>query len=181
MANLRVIAIDLRSRAFGFAILEGPHTLLTFGRKLCRVRGSQNRAAVGKKIAILLHLFAPSVLVLKRTSGRADRTLATSKEATAAIKHQAKLQSIRVVVLRRRDIYRAFQRHGATSKYKIATLIAQLFPEIEWQRPPGRRNWEPEHHRMAVFDAISIALAYYSKFEHVIEAGEITSAGRDRA
>jgi len=181
MPHPRVLAIDLRSRAFGFAILEGPRTLLTVGRRLCSSRGARDTAAVlEKKIASLLYLFAPSVIVLKRTSGRTDRTLATRRGATAAIKREAKLQSANLVLLRRRDIYRAFRKYGATSKYKIAALIAARFPEIEWKRPHGRRNWEPEHHRMAIFDAISLALAYYSKFEQEIEAGETNTAKRDR-
>lgn len=164
MPKPRILAIDLRSQLFGFAVLEGPATLLDFGRKRFRTSHNRNNTVmVRKKIMALFNLYLPSVIVLKHTSGRRDRTLSGNKSALASIKHEAELRSLELILLRRRDIYHAFQRSGYRSKDEIATFIAGWFPEVEWKLPPRRKNWHPEHHAMTIFDAISVGLAYFAE------------------
>jgi hypothetical protein len=163
MSQPRILAIDLRSQLLGFAILEGPATLLDFGRTLFYISGRRrNTMIVRKRVAALLDLFLPSVIVLKRTSGRRDLTLVGNKGVFAAIKREAELRSLELILLKRRDIYYAFQRSGNKSKDDVAALIAGWFPEVEWKLPPRRKNYDPEHHAMTIFDAISIGLAYFA-------------------
>ncbi|MDG7002208.1 MAG: hypothetical protein JRN15_24175, partial [Nitrososphaerota archaeon] len=49
------------------------------------------------------------------------------------------------------------------TKYQIASTIAQMFPELRLKLPPKRRPWQTEHYNIAIFDAISLALAYRSQ------------------
>jgi hypothetical protein len=169
----RILAIDLRSQVFGFAIFEGPKTLLGFGRKLLRLASiHHNSVAVRRKIARLTTFFAPSLIVLKHTSGRNDQELLKRKDAVTVIRQEAELRSVELVLLNRKDIYRAFRQSGATSKYKIAGLIAEMFPEVAWKLPPSRKNWEPEHHNMAIFDAISVGLTYFIQSGQTLDAPE---------
>jgi hypothetical protein len=166
----RILAIDLRSQLFGFAVLEGPQTLLDFGRRILRMTSAQDNALlVRKKIGRLITFFVPTVIVVKHTSGCNDRELLKRKNTIAVIKHEAELRSVELVRLKRRDIYQVFEQSGKTSKYKIAGLIAEMFPEVEWKLPPNRKNWQPEHHNMAIFDAISVGLAYFALFDRVLE------------
>jgi hypothetical protein len=166
----RILAIDLRSQLFGFAVFEGPQTLLSFGRRLLSVGKIPNNAViVRKKIVRLTTFFAPSLIVLKHTSGRNDRELLKRKDAIAVIREEAELRSVELVLLNRREIYRAFQQSSNTSKQKIAGLIADIFPEVAWKLPPHRKNWEPEHHNMAIFDAISVGLTYFIQSGQMLE------------
>lgn len=171
MHEPRVLAIDLRSQLLGFAVLEGPTTLLDWGRKRFQNNGSSDNAIiVRKKIAALLAFSAPSVLVLKHTSGRKDKELLKKKSHQEAIKREAKRQSVEMIFLTRKDIHQAFRQSGSTSKYKIAGLISRIFPELAWKLPPKRKNYHPEHHSMPVFDAISLGLTYFARFNEVLEA-----------
>jgi hypothetical protein len=175
MLEPRILAIDLRSQLFGFAVLEGPRTLLDYGRKPCRADNTQDNAMiVRKKVAALLAFYEPSVIVLKHASGRSDQPLLQSKESMEGIKCEAKLRSLELVFLSRRDIHRVFRQSGNTSKYRIAALIAGLFPELAWKLPPYRKNWQSEHHNMAIFDAVSLGLAYLAQYGGILPkvAGE---------
>lgn len=158
----RILAIDLRSQLFGFAVLEGPRTLLDFGRKLFRVTTTRsNVVLLRKKIDWLITLFLPSVIVLKHTSGRKDQELVRRTDAIDVIKQEAALRSVKIAVLNRSCIYRAFGQSGNVSKYRVAGLIAEMLPDVQWKLPPNRKHYEPEHHNMAIFDAISVGLAYF--------------------
>ena len=159
----------MRSQLFGFAVLEGPGALLDFGRKPCRtVNTRDNAMIVQKKTAALLNFFAPSVIVLKSEWGRSKQPALERKKSVEAIKREAVMQSVEMVFLKRRDIHYAFRQSGNSSKYKIAGLIAEMFPELAWRLPPNRKNWQPEHHTMAVFDAVSLGLTYYAQLDGII-------------
>jgi hypothetical protein len=161
MAEPRILAIDLRAQLFGFAVLEGPRTLLDWGRKPFRNHGARNDLmVVCRKITKLLGFFAPSIIVLKHTRGRNDREPVRSKSIVEAIRREAKSRSIELVLLKRKDIHIAFRQSSGISKYEIAGLVAEIFPELAWKLPPNRKNWQPEHHNMPIFDAISLGVAY---------------------
>jgi hypothetical protein len=122
-----------------------------------------NATIVRKKIVPLLNIFAPSVVVVKRVSGLRGVARRRNKEIMDALEREAQERSLEFVVLKRSDIRRAFLRSGKRSKYAIASLITELFPELSWKLPLGRKNWEPEHHNMTIFDALSGGLAYLAQ------------------
>lgn len=169
MFEPRILAIDLRSQQFGFVVLEGPGKLLDFGRKVCPALGTETSAHMLKKrLIVLLTFFAPSVIVVKHTSGRGDLSPLNRKRAFEIIAQEAAHRSIDVVALKRKDIRLVFQKSGHASKNKIAAVIAEIFPELSWKLPAHRKNWQPEHHNMTIFDAVSLALAYVARFENLI-------------
>jgi hypothetical protein len=169
MSQCRILAIDLRSQLFGFAVLEGPGMLLDFGRKPCRITATRNTPmTVQKKTADLLTLFVPSTIVLKSEWGRRKQASSERKESIEAIKQEAAMRSVQMYFLNRRDIHRVFRQSGNISKYKIAGLIAEMFPELAWKLPPNRKNWQPEHHNMAIFDAVSLGLTYYAQQDNTV-------------
>jgi hypothetical protein len=156
MSKPRILAIDLRSQLFGFAVLDGPGTLLDFGRKVCRSGSTQSTPIVAqRKTAALLTAFAPSVIVLREEHGRSKRPALKRKQCIQAIKYEASIRLVQVIVLKRKDIHHAFRQSNNGSKYKIAGVIAEMFPELAWKLSPSRKNWQPEHHNMAIFDAVS--------------------------
>jgi hypothetical protein len=166
MTQPRILAIDLRAQLLGFAVLEGPRSLLDWGRKPFRsCRLSDNSTTACKKVDALLTFFAPLVVVLKHTSGRNDRDCLKNKNLIDAIKREAEMQSVELVFLTRKDVYAAFREFGIANKYEIARSISEIFPELAWKLPPNRKTWQPEHHNMAIFDAISLGLAYAARFD----------------
>jgi len=55
----------------------------------------------------------------------------------------------------------AFKEYGAGIKDEIASAIVGLFPELEWRLPPKRKIWTKEDFRLAIFDAVSAAIAFH--------------------
>ncbi|HET9375321.1 MAG TPA: hypothetical protein VFO40_10125, partial [Chthoniobacterales bacterium] len=94
-----------------------------------------------------------------------DREVLDRRAAVEIIKHEATLRSTTLVVLGRKEIYEAFRQSGASSKNEIAQLVSEKFLEVAWKLPPKRKNWQPEHHNMAIFDAISLGLAYLANVD----------------
>jgi hypothetical protein len=50
-----------------------------------------------------------------------------------------------------------------TTKHQIAVVIAGKFPELAPRLPPVRKPWMTEDARMAIFDAVALALAHYGR------------------
>src|SRR5579864_8519923 len=98
MHEPRILAIDLRSQRFGFAVLRGPRQLLDSGMKMLHVVDAKDGAtAVRKRLVPLLTLFAPSVIVVKRVSGHRRVSRLRNKQIVEAIKREAQERSLELV------------------------------------------------------------------------------------
>src|SRR2546427_5653754 len=64
----RILAIDLRSRSFGFAVFEGPTRLLDWGVKSFRQGINAVKIPAGLKFAGLMDEFSPSTIVVRKGS-----------------------------------------------------------------------------------------------------------------
>jgi len=171
MLYSRILAIDVRSQSFGFAALEEPNMLLDYGRKSYLARDARDvTEIVHKKIGALLDFFTPSTIVLKGQCNRNGQHHLNRQKVFKVITREASVRSVEVIRLQRADIDRAFRQSGNFSKYKIAGLIVQRFPELAWKLPAKRKNWQPEHYNMTIFDAASLALAYLARAENLSPA-----------
>ena len=66
-----VCAIYPSTRGFGYAVFEGPHSLIDWG--VTAVRGRQKNLASLRKVRELLAFYRPDVLVLEDYQGRGSR------------------------------------------------------------------------------------------------------------
>jgi hypothetical protein len=66
-------------------------------------------------------------------------------------------------VLGRDEIESTFCRFQARTKEEIAWAIVGIFPELLVRLPPKRKKWQPEPHRMIIFDAIATGFAYWQR------------------
>ena len=167
MHKPRILAIDLRPRRFGFAVLEGGTRLVGSGIKM--MSGSGTIAdLLRKRIHPLLVFYLPSAVVVNlgsdaRRSSRVEKT-----RLLDIIGSEAEAQSAEFVVLTRTDIRNAFRQSGNRSKDEIAGFVAGLFPDVGWKLPPRRKNWQPEHHNITMFDAVSVGLTYLEQEGHTL-------------
>jgi MinD-like ATPase involved in chromosome partitioning or flagellar assembly len=159
--HFRVVALDLRSRKLGFAVLEGSRKLLDWGIKGCRTHRDLAHVAQ-KRIAPVLTLFAPSVVILEAASSRKAEE-PRREVISKAIQAEVLRRSIDLVFVRKDEIRDSLGKGEPITKQKIASHIVLLFPELTWELPQERKPWQSEHHNMAVFDAIALALAYWAQ------------------
>jgi hypothetical protein len=151
----RILAIDPRRYGFGWAVLEGEDLLVDWGM---RDHATKITERVLAHVAVLIQRYAPHVIVVENT--RNHRCL-RRKRARALIREIALLAphtEVRLVRVSAARIHQHFLALGAKNKDAVARIIADRFPELESLVPPRRKMWLPERDRMAVFDAVAMAL-----------------------
>ncbi len=153
----RVLAIDPFSRGVGFAVLEGPESLIDWG---LRTTGRADNAKAARVIEKLIDRFRPDVLALEdwdsagsRRCGRVEKLLdrIAAAEGKRAIVRLITLHQIRAIG----PLPQTSTKHGR------ACFLAERFPELQPFLPPFRKLWMPEDDRMAIFDAVSFAVACF--------------------
>ena len=159
----RILAIALRSRRFGFAVFEGPNRLLDWGMVFYPLNNDVQRAAASKRVASLLTLYIPSVVVVGRTRLLNVRNGSGVRPILRSIRRESSSRLIPVHVMKSAEAKAFFHVFRAKSKHEVASLVVQMFPELLWKLPPKRRIWESEHPIMAMFDAVAMGFAYWQR------------------
>jgi hypothetical protein len=164
--NLRIydptiLAIDLRHRRFGYAAFKGHRSLLDSGLRVYRAVGAAEAAMASKRLVVLLRLFSPTAIVIKRERWDRAKTNPHIKSLVEVTTRIASEHSLPVLLIKHADLRKTFGNMGCETKDEIAAALANIFPELTWRLPPKRRAWQSEHPRMAMFDAIALGLAYW--------------------
>lgn len=162
-SSFRILALEVRPRATGFVALESPSHLLEWGRRRHRAKGAQLASAVAEKMAALMKLYLPSVVIVRARKVRSPKARHRIMAILRVVRREAKRRSIEVQTISTRAVRQFFAAHQGTSKHQIATIIARWFPELSWKLPPKRKAWKSEDHRMVIFDAMASGLAFLNK------------------
>lgn len=152
------MAIAVTTRGFGYIVFENEDLAMDWGVK--EVRKNKVRDSV-EKARVLLHMIAPSVLVVEDVHHASSRRCKRVTALTDKIEELAKEKGIKVVRRSREDVLKVFGRMGAQSKDDIAEMVVRLVPELEMRLPPRRRVWESEHYAMGMFEAAALALTFF--------------------
>jgi hypothetical protein len=151
----RILAVDIRSRRFGYAVLEMPARLLDSG--ITRVAYPEIATT---RIASLCKMFQPSLIVLRKEANRHGRKYPKAVAVRHALRSEAARRCIPVVALKKREVQNWFRQHGSVGKYAIAAFLADHFLELSWKLPPRRKPWHPEPWSFSLFDAIALGVVY---------------------
>ena len=176
----RILAIDLRSRSFGFAVFEGPTRLLDWGVRSFRQGTNAVKIPASLKFAGLMDEFSPSAIVFRK------RDVGTKKrvEMHSALLGEAEKRRIPIRLLFPRAVKTSFPGCNR-NKYTIATALAEQLPELASRLPDKRKIWKSEDYRMGIFDAAAVGVAYFGrqKPSHgvAVLAGAEETKGKDFA
>lgn len=149
-----VMAIFPNTRGFGYAVFEG---LLPIDWGVSDVQGINRNQVCIRRIAGLLGKYNPDVLLLRDPAETRGRRLATLIEAIAALPRHP---GAACLAISRVHVREAFGHIGRPTRQTIAHAIADRIPFLEPLVPPPRKIWNSENRRMALFDAVSLALTY---------------------
>lgn len=147
---LRLLAIDLTAKGFGFALLDARLGLLDWGFSSCPA--------------------ADDVVFLARVSARIDRGRPTAlvlenfapiRSREAAVRRQG--LAIKLAEERKIGLCQVSQKIvqgilGPGTKTQIAKVLAARFPELLQRLPRERTKWSTEDERMHIFDALMLAV-----------------------
>ena len=149
------MAIDPISRGVGFAVLEGTDLLVDWG---VRTTGSADNTKSARVIGKLIDRFRPDILALEDwDSDEARRCGRIQKLLDRIAAQEGKRVLVRAVT--RREIRALGPLPLTSTKQGRATFLAERFPVLQAFLPPVRKPWMPEDDRMAIFDALSFAVA----------------------
>ena len=157
----RIVAIDLRSSRFGFAVLEGPERLLDWGVKTFRQGVNAVQIPANVKLGELMDEFSPRAIVLLQ------RDIDTKKRASMReqLLREAEKRNIAVRLVSPRAVKSAFAGSNR-NKHTIAGAVIERLPELASRRPGPRKIWKPEDYRLRIFDAASLGLAYFAPYKN---------------
>jgi hypothetical protein len=152
-----VFAVFPSTRGFGYAVFEGPKSLVDWGVK--GVRGRQKNLASLTKVRELLAFYRPDVLVLENYQGRGSRRARRIQTLINLLTAHAAKERIAIASYSRSEVRACF---GLTTKHEMAEAIVREFPELEPRLPPVRKIWMSEDRRMNIFDAAALAITFFN-------------------
>lgn len=155
----RVIALDVRSRSFGFAIFEGPDELLDFGIRSFRKGQNAVQVRPREKLAALFDDYAPAVAVRRDSLPRGSRW---KLKIGTTLRKETQDRRIPVRYVTHRLVKSVFQEYEG-NKHEIATALAQRFPALAAKLPPKRKCYQSEDYRMSIFGAAALGIAYFHR------------------
>jgi Holliday junction resolvasome RuvABC endonuclease subunit len=155
----RVLAIDPTSRGFGYAYFEGKDDLVDWGTKQIDV--AENIRCIFQ-IREIIQRFRPNVIALEDPRGEGSRRCYRICKLIKAICALAAKHHTKARCFSRDQVRKVFAEYNAQTKYRIAIAVSIQFPELQAHLPRFRKPWMNEDERMAIFDAASFAITYYS-------------------
>lgn len=153
--EIRVLAIDPTHRGFGFAVLEGPDSLIDWGVRMAR---QDKQAECLRKVRSLLEQYRPMAVVLEDCAVRGSRRCPRVRRLVERIRTVALSAGVSVRLVSRVQVRRAFA--PTSTKHVIACAVAERFSELAPLLPPRRKPWMPEHYNSAIFDALALGLTF---------------------
>jgi hypothetical protein len=153
--NRRILGIALSARGFGYALFDGK--ILADWSAKTFYRDKNNRCM--RHIEQLIEHYAPDILVVENHSAKGSRRCDRIRQLGDQLVALSKSRSLRTVQYSRQKLLQMFLPHGTGSRHDFAVHIAgQFSEELATHLPPKRRLWHSEDYRMAIFDAVALAI-----------------------
>jgi hypothetical protein len=153
---IRILAIYPITGGFGFAVLEPSDKLIDWG--VVHVPSSNTEECLFR-VAKFIDRYRPDVVITEhpnKSPHRGERV----RLLLANILHLATTKRKRRTGISRTQVRGRFSKLGRITKRRIAVTIAKQFPELEPRLPRLRKPWMAQDSRMAIFDALALALTW---------------------
>lgn len=157
--QVRILAIAPTARGFGYCVMEDG-AILECGYK--GAKKNKNAKSVSK-IEKLMNHFLPSGLVLQDLGAAGCRRAPRIKALHRQVVGLAEQHKCKITLLSGKKLRIALLSDVRATKHKMAEMLAQKFPgELAGKLPPKRRPWENEDGRMDMFDAVGLAVVFWT-------------------
>jgi hypothetical protein len=154
--EIRVLSLAPISRGLGFAVLEGPQTLIDWGVK--SARANKNVQSLAKARELIQH-YQPDVLVLEDCKG--SRRGKRVQQLIRSIVELCTSRNLKTRCFSQTKVKEVFAAANAVTKHEIAFASVEQLPELAPHFPPRRQPWMNEDPRMSIFDAVARALTFF--------------------
>lgn len=154
-----VLAIYPTGRGFAYALFEGALSPVDWG--IARRTGKRRNLRCLRMIAALFLRYTPDILILQDTSPAGTPRSKRIQNLNASIAEMAERHGIPVRCYSRARVRLAFNHLRSPSKQAIAESIAEHIPAFERYVPRRRQWYDHEDTRLALFDAVALALTFF--------------------
>jgi len=155
----RTLGIHPTARGFGWAVCEGPFSLVEAG--VCTPIRHSRRFKSIREFERLLARFQPAELVLEALDGERRGDERRTKRLALDLIACAADRGLSVEALKRDAVQKAFEAVGARTREEIAEAVARHFPPLAHRLPPKRRAWDKEDRQLAMFSAAAVVIANF--------------------
>lgn len=149
----RVLAVEPVSRGFGFAVLEGPDSLVDWG--FVQTRGDKEQECI-RRVKDIIDRYWPDVLALEDVAYNPRRS-SRIRDLLDVLQRAAQTAGIRCRRVSRPLVHRMWINGSTPTRHSVAVVVAQRFPELAQRLPSPRMPWKSEVDSMAVFSAVAMA------------------------
>jgi len=160
LADRRILALDLHPRSFGYAVFENAD-LLDWGLRKWPSRQFENTA--GRKLCRLLNLWQPMRVVVREGASRREY---------AMVEAVARDANVPVLGVRRAAVQSAFRSSKRPSRFDVARLVAERYPELGLRLPAVRKLGHAEPFQLRMFNAAATGIAFLRISDHAADGGE---------
>ncbi len=151
-----VIAISPTVRGFGYIIYEGVKNPRDWGK--AEIRFQKNRRSLNR-INKLLDFYEPDIVALE--DSQSTRKGKRAQNLLMQVERCALIRGMDVKKFSHDQVNDVFSQCGAFTKFEIAKIIAEWYPELKLKLPEKRRlGWAEDEH-YGIFAAAAIAITYY--------------------
>lgn len=158
-----VVALQPARNGIGFVVFQGEERAVDWG--VMRLQPHNHKEYLKRIEEELFDVYLPDAVIIQDGE---DRPVHYSRVQLLIedIEQRAVRNDIHCYRYTRKQVRAVFQGENITNKDDVASEIAKRFPEFKTFLPPRRKIYQPEHHRMYIFDAIALALTYFYQEKH---------------
>jgi len=155
----RILTLDLHPRSFGYAVFENVE-LLDWG---LRKWPSRQLKTAGRKLCRLLELWQPMRLIVREGAPRREHAM------VEALARDAKVP---ILCVARAVVQDAFRSSKRASRFDVARVVAERYPELGLRLPPVRKLGHAEPFQLRMFNAAATGMAFLRISNHPADGGE---------
>jgi hypothetical protein len=155
----RVLALDLHPRSFGYAVFENAD-LLDWG---LRKWPSRQMKTAGKKLCRLFDLWQPKRLLIREGAPRREYGM---------IEVFAQNAKVPIRDVARAIVQDAFRSSRRPSRFDVARLVAERYPELGLRLPAARKLGHAEPFQLRMFNAAAVGMAFLRIPAHPADGGK---------
>jgi len=142
---IRILALDLHPRSFGYAVFENAD-LLDWG---LRRWPSQQPKTAGRKLCRLLTFWQPMRLIIREGAPQREY---------AIVRTVARNARVPILGVRRRATQDAFRSSKHLTRFDIARVVAERYPELALRLPAARKLGHAEPFQLRMFSAAAAGM-----------------------
>jgi len=144
----RFLALDLHPRSLGYAVFENAD-LLDWG---LRKWGSGDNITARRKLCRLIDLWKPTRILIREGAPHQEY---------AIVQALASGSTVPIRTVKRRMVHSAFSSSRRLSRFDIAKLVAESYPELALRVPTARKLGHAEPFQIRMFNAAAIGIAHF--------------------